>query len=105
MITNLSAITIKSIKYEGMVHISQSVALRMLDFEAGDTIDEKTLNKSIKKYFRQGYFNDVWADLDDGVLTYHFKEKAIITKIELKGWKEGDKDIKDSVIQIKKGSL
>ncbi len=103
--TNIFAMTIKSINYDGMVHISKPVALRMLEFDVGDTIDEKTLNKSIKKYFKQGYFNDVWAEFDDGVLTYHFKEKAIISKIELKGWKENDKDIKDSVIQIKRGSL
>ncbi|WP_321778775.1 outer membrane protein assembly factor BamA [Sulfurimonas sp.] len=102
---NLSAITIKSIKYEGMVHISKPVALRMLDFEVNDNINEKILDKAIKKYFKQGYFSDVWAEFDDGNLTFHFKEKAIISKIELKGWKENDKDIMDSVIQIKRGSL
>lgn len=102
---NLSAMTIKSINYDGMVHISKPVALRMLEFEVGDTIDDKTLDESIKKYFKQGYFNDVWAEFDDGNLTYHFKEKAIISNIELKGWKENDKEVLDSVVQIKKGSL
>ncbi|WP_373036082.1 outer membrane protein assembly factor BamA [Sulfurimonas sp.] len=102
---NLSAMTIKSINYDGMVHISKPVALRMLEFEVGDTIDDKILDESIKKYFKQGYFNDVWAEFDDGNLTYHFKEKAIISNIELKGWKENDKEVLDSVVQIKKGSL
>lgn len=102
---NLSAITIKSINYEGMVHISKPVALRMLDFEINDNINEKILDKAIKKYFKQGYFSDVWVEFDDGNLTFHFKEKAIISKVELKGWKENDKDIMDSVIQIKRGSL
>ncbi|OIP53539.1 MAG: outer membrane protein assembly factor BamA [Helicobacteraceae bacterium CG2_30_36_10] len=102
---NLSAITIKSIKYEGMVHISQTVALRMLEFEVGDTIDDKAIDTSIQKYFKQGYFDDVWVDEEDGALTFHFKEKAIISKVELKGYKENDKDIKDNVVQIKKGTL
>ncbi|MBL0707575.1 MAG: outer membrane protein assembly factor BamA [Sulfurimonas sp.] len=102
---NLSAITIKSINYEGMVHISQPVALRMLSFEVNDNIDDEILDEAIKKYFKQGYFTDVWAEYDDGNLTFHFKEKAIISKIELKGWKDNDKDILDSVVQIKKGSL
>jgi outer membrane protein insertion porin family len=102
---NLSAMTVKSIDYVGMVHISKPVALRMLSFEVGDKIDEKIINDSIQKYFKQGYFDDIWVDFDDGKLTYHFKEKAIISKIELKGWKENDKDILDSVVQIKKGSL
>jgi outer membrane protein insertion porin family len=102
---NLSAMTIKSIDYDGMVHISKPVALRMLEFEVGDTIDDEILDESIKKYFKQGYFNDVWAEFDDGKLTYFFKEKEIISNIELKGWKENDKEILDSVVQIKKGSL
>ena len=101
---NLFGMTVKSIKYKGMIHISKPVALRMLKFEIGDNVDEKILNESIKHYFDQGYFQDVWVDFDNGVLTYHFKEKGVISKVELKGWKENDKDIKDSVIQIKVGS-
>ena len=102
---NLSATTVKSIKYVGMVHLSESVAIRMLDFEVGDDVGEVSIDKAIKKYFKQGYFNDVWVEIDNGVLTFNFKEKPIISKIELKGWKESDKDITASVIQIKKGSL
>lgn len=102
---NLSATTIKAIKYVGMVHLSESVAIRMLDFEVGDDVSREAIDKAVKKYFKQGYFNDVWAEIDEDTLTFNFKEKAIISKIELKGWKENDKEITDSVIQIKKGSL
>lgn len=102
---NVSAITIKSINYEGMVHISESVALRMLEFEVGDTIDDKAINNSIQKYFKQGYFDDIWVDEEEGAVTFHFKEKAIISKIELKGWKENDEEVQERVVQIKKGSL
>ena len=105
MSINSFAYTIKTINYDGMVHISKSVALRMLDFSVGDDVDDETIDKSIKKYFKQGYFNDIWVEIKDGNLTYYFKEKALISKIELKGWKEGDKDILDSVVQIKRGSL
>jgi len=103
--TTTFAEIIKQIKYDGMVHISEPVALRMLDFEVGDDVKRETLDNSIKKYFKQGYFNDIWIEIEDGVLTYYFKEKPIISKIELKGWKENEDDVKDSVIQIKKGSL
>ncbi|MDD5373641.1 MAG: outer membrane protein assembly factor BamA [Sulfurimonas sp.] len=103
---NSFADTIKSIKYDGMVHMSESVALRMLKFEVGDTLDKEKLDASIKEYYRQGYFEDIWADInDEGVLTFHFKEKPHISKIELKGWKENDSDIRNSIIQIKVGSL
>ena len=103
--SHLSAEVIKSIKYDGLVHISEPVALRMLDFEKGDDVDLKIVDDAIKKYFKQGYFNDVWVELEDGELTFYFKEKAIISQIELKGWKEKEEDIKESVVQIKKGSL
>ena len=103
--SHLSAQIIKTINYEGMVHISEPVALRMLDFEKGDDVDERMVDEAIKKYFKQGYFNDVWVELEDGDLTFYFKEKAIISQIDLKGWKENEDDIKETVIQIKKGSL
>ncbi|MEK6658837.1 MAG: outer membrane protein assembly factor BamA, partial [Campylobacterota bacterium] len=103
---NSFADTIKSIKYDGMVHMSESVALRMLKFEVGDTLNKEMLDASIKAYYKQGYFDDIWADInDEGVLTFHFKEKPHISKIELKGWKENDSDIRNSIVQIKVGSL
>lgn len=103
---NSFAYTINSIKYEGMVNMSESVALRMLKFEVGEVVDDKMLDASIKTYYKQGYFEDIWTTLDkDGVLTFHFKEKPLISKIELKGWKENDTEIIDSVIGIKVGAL
>jgi len=102
---NLYAQVVKQIQFDGMVHISKSVALRMLEFDKGDNINVEMVDKAIKTYFDQGYFNDIWTEFDDGILTFHFKEKAIISKVELKGWKEDDEDIMDSVVQIKKGTL
>ncbi len=104
--TNIYAQVVKTIEYNGLVHLSKPVALRMLGFSKGDDIDEEIVDKAIKKYFDQGYFNDIWTEFDDnGKLTFYFKEKAIISQVELKGWKESDEDVKDSVIQIKKGTL
>lgn len=97
--------TVKSIKYNGMVHMSKSVAIRMLDFEVGDEVSEEQINKAIKKYFAQGYFDDIWVDSKDGNLTFNFKEKPIISKVELKGWKESDEEVRNNVLQIKKGAL
>lgn len=102
---NLFAQTLDSIKFEGMVHISKPVALRMLTFEKGDEINMKMVDDAIKKYFKQGYFNDIWVELNGGDLTFFFKEKAIISQIELTGWKDNDEEIQDAVVQIKKGSL
>ena len=102
---NLFAQTLDSIKFEGMVHISEPVALRMLTFEKGDEINMKMVDDAIKKYFKQGYFNDIWVELNGGDLTFFFKEKAIISQVELHGWKDNDEEIQNGVVQIKKGSL
>ena len=102
---NLYAQIVKQINFDGLVHISEPVALRMLPFEKGDNINVENVDKAIKIYFNQGYFNDIWTKFNDGVLTFYFKEKAIISQVALKGWKEDDKDIMDSVVQIKKGTL
>ena len=96
---------VKKINFDGIYHISEPVALRLLPFEKGDDIGIEDVDKAIKKYFKQGYFNDIYADFSHGVLTFHFQEKAIISKVELKGWKENDDDVMDTVIQIKKGTL
>ncbi|WP_455756252.1 outer membrane protein assembly factor BamA [Sulfurimonas sp.] len=101
-----SAMQVESIKYEGLVHISEPVALRMLEFSVGENIDERAIDKAIKKYFKQGYFKDIWVDFTDGELTFNFLEKPIISQIVLEGWKENEEEeIKSTVIQIKKGSL
>jgi len=101
-----NAMTIKSINYEGMVHISEPVALRMLEFEVGDDINEKNIDDALKAYFKQGYFKDVWVDFDNGRLTFNFIEKPIISQIVLEGWKENEEEeVKSTIIQIKKGSL
>lgn len=85
--------------------MSEPVAVRMLEFSAGDDVNEVMVNKAIKKYFEQGYFNDVWAEIKETTLTFYFKEKPVISQVELKGWKEDEEEVKDSVVQIKKGSL
>jgi outer membrane protein insertion porin family len=102
---NLYAQTVKSINFEGMVHISKPVALRMLEFTSGDNVDSEILNKSLIKYYNQGYFTDVWIDITDGALTYHFAEKPVISKVELDGWKENDEDALENIVKIKHGSL
>lgn len=97
--------TITSIKYEGMVHISEAVAKQLNEVKIGEPLDPIRLDKSIKTFFDQGYFEDVWADQEEGTVTFHFKEKAIISKIELKGFKENDEDAQKSLLQIEKGAL
>ena len=99
----LFATTVSDIKFVGMVHISESIAKSMLKINVGDPLDPKQVDETIKTFFKQGYFTDIWVDEKLGVLTFHFVEKPVISKIKMSGWKESDKDIQDSLLQIKKG--
>lgn len=94
-----------SIKYEGMVHISEAVAKQLNEVKIGEPLDPVRVDKSVKTFFDQGYFEDVWVDEEEGVVTFHFKEKPIISKIELKGFKENDEEAQKSLLQIDKGAL
>ncbi|MDD5211375.1 MAG: outer membrane protein assembly factor BamA [Sulfuricurvum sp.] len=96
---------ITSIKYDGMVHISQAVAKQLNEVKIGEPLDPVRLDKTIKTFFDQGYFEDVWADQTEGTVTFHFKEKPIISKVELKGFKENDQEAQKTLLQIEKGAL
>ncbi len=103
--TNIFARVINTIQYKGIVHISKSVALRMLKFNTGDDVSDEDIDRAIKKYFKQGYFKDIKADVTDDILTFTFVEKALISKIEVEGYKDSDKEFKENVIRIKRGTL
>lgn len=96
---------VTSIKYDGMIHISESVAKQLNEVKIGEPLDPVRLDKTIKTFFEQGYFEDVWADQEEGTVTFHFKEKPIISKVELKGFKENDEEAQKTLLQIEKGAL
>ena len=96
---------VTTIKYDGMVHISEAVAKQLNEVKIGEPLDPVVLDKTIKTFFNQGYFEDVWADQEEGTVTFHFKEKPIISRIELKGFKENDEEAQRSLLQIEKGAL
>ncbi|NPA65889.1 MAG: outer membrane protein assembly factor BamA [Epsilonproteobacteria bacterium] len=101
----VSAFEVKKINYDGLVHISQGVALSMLPFEVGDNVSLEEVDNALKMYYKQGYFDDIWVTYEGDELTFHFKEKAVIAKVVLEGWKENDDDVMQNVVRIKKGSL
>jgi len=104
-LAHASTQNVQSIQYDGMVHISETVAKRLNEVKIGEPLDAAAVDKTIKNFFDQGYFEDVWAEESEGKVTFHFKEKPIISKIELKGYKENDEEAKKTLLQIDKGAL
>jgi outer membrane protein insertion porin family len=102
----LMAQKVTQIKFEGLIHLSPSVALEVADIRVGEQMDSAKIDQSIKNFFEQGYFEDVWVDRQGGVLIYHFKEKVAIANLQIKGYGSGDdgKKLLEG-IGLKKGDL
>ncbi len=100
----LLAQKVTQIKFEGLAHLSASAALEIVDIRVGDEMDSVKINESIKNFFAQGYFKDVWVDQQGGALIYHFDEKVAIANIEIKGYGDDGKKLLET-IGLKKGDL
>jgi outer membrane protein insertion porin family len=104
-ISTLSAKTIQDIQFDGLVHISDAIAKEIIDIKTGDKLDPRTVDASIKKLYAQQYFEDIWADEENGVVTFHVKEKPVIANVNLSGL---SKDKNEEALQtagIKKGDI
>ncbi|MCO4844855.1 MAG: outer membrane protein assembly factor BamA [Sulfurovum sp.] len=102
----LSAQKVTQIKFEGLAHLSPTTAKEIAGIRVGEEINAGKINDSIKNFFSQGYFKDVWVDQQGGVLIYHFKEKLAIANVDIKGYGSGDDGIKLlEGIGLKKGDL
>ena len=102
----LLAQKVTQIKFEGLAHLSATTAKEVAGISIGDTITASNINESIKNFFAQGYFKDVWVDQKGGTLIYHFKEKFSIANVDIKGYGSGDDGEKLLAgIGIKKGDL
>ncbi|MDM5262988.1 outer membrane protein assembly factor BamA [Sulfurovum sp. XTW-4] len=102
----LSAQKVTQIKFEGLSHLSPTSAKEIAGIHVGEEINAGKINTSIKKFFAQGYFKDVWVDQQGGILIYHFKEKMAIANVDIKGYGSGDDGMKLlEGIGLKKGDL
>ena len=97
---------ITQIKFVGLAHLSNAMALEVAGIRVGDQMDEEKIDDSVKNFFEQGYFKDVYVDRKGGTLIYHFDEKPAIANIEIKGYGSGDDGKKLLAgLGLKKGDL
>ncbi len=102
----LSAQKVTQIKFEGLAHLSPTTAKEIAGIRVGEEINAGKINDSIKNFFSQGYFKDVWVDQQGGILIYHFEEKLAIANVDIKGYGSGDDGVKLlEGIGLKKGDL
>ena len=102
----LLAQKITQIKFVGLAHLSPSMAKEVAGIRVGDPMDPELIDDSIKNFYEQGYFKDVWVEKKGGTLIYHFDEKPAIANVQIKGYGSGDdgKKLLEG-IGLKKGDL
>ena len=96
---------IKAVKFDGLIHLSPEIAKEIIEISPGEPIDIEKVDEAIKKLYAQGYFDDIWVTEERGVLTFHFKEKPVISQIVFVGYGESKKDELLSQIGLKKGDI
>jgi outer membrane protein insertion porin family len=96
---------IRDIKFDGLVHISPDIAKEIIGIRAGEEMDEVKIDESIKRLYSQNYFEDIWVDDNNGVLTYHVKEKPVISKVALEGYGSDKEEETLKELNLKKGDL
>lgn len=97
---------VKSLEFEGLIHLSPEVASEMIGISEGSSVDIEKIDEAIKKLYKQKYFDDIWVeDAVNGKLIFHFKEKPTIANIEIKGVGENDKEKVLDTMGLKKGEV
>lgn len=77
---------IQSVKVNNMTYMSESLAKDIINIKSGEKLDYGKVDTAILALYKQGYFNDIYATFDNGVLQFFVKEKPAIASIELKGY-------------------
>lgn len=97
---------IKEVRYDGLVYMSDLLAQEVTGIQKNQPLDDKKLDKAILELYSQGYFRDVYATFDDGILTFHFVEKPRVASIEIKGYgTEQEREGLYKQIGVKKGDV
>lgn len=99
------AVTINTVKFEGLVHLSPQMAGEIGGLQVGKEFNYEVADKAIRKLFKQGYFNDIWIDEDNGNIVVHVEEKPTIALIEVEGVSEDDKKTIKDMLGLSKGMV
>lgn len=97
---------VQSIKYNNIVYISDVIANEIADIPLGEKLDFRKLDRAIRAFYDQGYFEDIWVSFDAGVLNFYFTEKPRIASIEVKGYgSESDRNALVEQLGLKRGDM
>ena len=102
--TNQDAPLVKSIKIENLTYMSEALAKEITKLKENERLDEAELDRAILDLYKQGYFKDVYATLEDGELVFIVEEKPAVASVEIKGYgSQSEKDTIYGQLGLKKG--
>ncbi|MCR4942129.1 MAG: outer membrane protein assembly factor BamA [Campylobacter sp.] len=97
---------IKSINFNGLIHLSPDVAREISGLGVGMELTGENSNTAITNLYKQGYFDDIDIQSDGaGNVTINLLEKPSIARLDLKGIVTNDKTAIESLITIKPGNM
>ncbi len=103
--SSVYAITIKNIKFDGLIHLSPSIAKEIMNIHKGDVLDINVIDKGIKDLYKQKFFKDIEVSENYGNLVVTVVEKPVIANIEISGVGSDDKKKLEENLDIKKGEI
>lgn len=96
--------TIDSVKVHNLTYMSESLAKDIIQIKKGDTLNYEKIDTAILDLYKQGYFSDIYATFDNGILEFFVTEKPAVASVELKGYgTQSEKETIYGQIGIKKG--
>ncbi|ANE35405.1 beta-barrel assembly machinery complex, BamA/YaeT protein [Campylobacter iguaniorum] len=101
----LSAATIKSIAYKGLIHLSSDSATDISGLRVGDELNAQNSNQAIVNLYKQGYFKDIFIEENDGNVVINLTEKPSIARLDIEGVVTNDKKAIDTILGIKQGQM
>lgn len=105
MVASMNAIQIQSIKFNGLLHLSDKSASDISGLKVGSEFNDEIANKAIINLYKQGYFENIYIEENDGNIVVNLSEKPVIAKIDINGVVTNDQKAIEQIIDIKKGQM
>ncbi|TWO13299.1 outer membrane protein assembly factor BamA [Campylobacter lanienae] len=105
MVASMNAIQIQSIKFNGLLHLSDESASDISGLKVGSEFNDEIANKAIINLYKQGYFENIYIEENSGNIVVNLSEKPVIAKIDINGVVTNDQKAIEQIIDIKKGQM
>lgn len=83
---------VKDIRVEGVQRTEAGTVFSYLPIKVGDRVDDEKASAAVKALYATGFFRDVRLESENDVLVVIVQERPTISKIDINGTKEFDKD-------------